>query len=292
MPGTDVFVAEMGTYGPGEIARAVPDLPARGLGDHHDRRGAPGADEDPRHDRPGQVRDPRTARRGGPQRGRARAGSGRGPARRHQAGDPVLGRERGRRRRRRTPATTAKPGGCSSWPAPSTRSRCPARSATRSTWPSPSAWRWRSTYRRRRSWTGSPPCRARRTGPRSTRTPDGLTVVDDTYNANPEGAAQALDAARGTGRRTVGRSGRSRPGWWSSARSRPSATPSSPGPPPPPRTCGCASSATPTGPRCGRETPARTQLHPDRESAKSHVLAAARAGDVVLYENDLPDHYP
>ena len=30
IPGTDVFVAEMGTYGPGEIAAAVPDVPARG----------------------------------------------------------------------------------------------------------------------------------------------------------------------------------------------------------------------------------------------------------------------
>jgi UDP-N-acetylmuramoyl-tripeptide--D-alanyl-D-alanine ligase len=29
-----------------------------------------------------------------------------------------------------------------------------------------------------------------------------------------------------------------------------------------------------------------------RDEAARHVMAEATAGDVVLYENDLPDHYP
>ena len=38
--------------------------------------------------------------------------------------------------------------------------------------------------------------------------------------------------------------------------------------------------------------PQRTRRFPDREAAKAEVLAQAGPGDVVLYENDLPDHYP
>ena len=33
-------------------------------------------------------------------------------------------------------------------------------------------------------------------------------------------------------------------------------------------------------------------LAPTREHAVEWVRANLRAGDVVLYENDLPDHYP
>ena len=36
----------------------------------------------------------------------------------------------------------------------------------------------------------------------------------------------------------------------------------------------------------------RTQVFGSREEAGRHVMATATAGDVVLYENDLPDHYP
>ena len=56
---------------------AVPAVPARGLRDHHDRRGAPGADEGPRHDRARQVRDPRAGQHDRAERRRARAGRGR-----------------------------------------------------------------------------------------------------------------------------------------------------------------------------------------------------------------------
>jgi UDP-N-acetylmuramoyl-tripeptide--D-alanyl-D-alanine ligase len=38
--------------------------------------------------------------------------------------------------------------------------------------------------------------------------------------------------------------------------------------------------------------PSRTHLFGSRDEAVRHVMAAAAAGDVVLYENDLPDHYP
>jgi UDP-N-acetylmuramoyl-tripeptide--D-alanyl-D-alanine ligase len=36
----------------------------------------------------------------------------------------------------------------------------------------------------------------------------------------------------------------------------------------------------------------RTLEFASREAAARHVMATASSGDVVLYENDLPDHYP
>ena len=36
----------------------------------------------------------------------------------------------------------------------------------------------------------------------------------------------------------------------------------------------------------------RTEVFASREEAAAHVLATVTSGDVVLYENDLPDHYP
>lgn len=42
----------------------------------------------------------------------------------------------------------------------------------------------------------------------------------------------------------------------------------------------------------GAGDPSRTETFGSREEAMRHVLAAAGPGDVVLYENDLPDHYP
>jgi UDP-N-acetylmuramoyl-tripeptide--D-alanyl-D-alanine ligase len=32
--------------------------------------------------------------------------------------------------------------------------------------------------------------------------------------------------------------------------------------------------------------------YPDRTAAARAILAEARKGDVIVYENDLPDHYP
>ena len=71
-PGTEVFVAEMGTYGPGRDRAAHPVDPARCGGDGRHRPGTSRAFPDPGADRRRQVRDPRP--------GRSRCHLGRSPA--------------------------------------------------------------------------------------------------------------------------------------------------------------------------------------------------------------------
>ena len=119
----------------------------------------------------------------------------------------------------------------------------------------------------------------------------GVTVIDDTYNANPEGAAQALASARSL----VGEGGTV----WT-------ITPGMVelGPEQVRRNADFARAATAdegmqlaivghtnrTALRAGDAS--RTQVFGSRDEAARHVMATATAGDVVLYENDLPDHYP
>ena len=119
----------------------------------------------------------------------------------------------------------------------------------------------------------------------------GVAVIDDTYNANPEGAAQALMSARSL----VGEGGTV----WT-------ITPGMVelGPEQARRNADFARAATAdegmqlaivghtnrTALRAGDAS--RTQVFGSRDEAARHVMATATAGDVVLYENDLPDHYP
>ena len=156
-PGTEVFVAEMGTYGPGEIARLCRLFPPRGRGDHHDRRGAPGADEGPRDASSRQVRDPRAGQHGRAERRRARAGRPR-----------PIGRRDGKRVIRTcdapsgaTPTSSVRRdrgrAGCVVVSgARGTASRCRPRSVHPATWPSRSGGARGRRDRSGRSSTGSP----------------------------------------------------------------------------------------------------------------------------------------
>jgi len=122
------------------------------------------------------------------------------------------------------------------------------------------------------------------------QTPGGVWVVDDTFNSNPTGAAAALAKAQ----RLAGEAGTVwtiTPGMVELGSEQAA------------RNADFARAAT-ASPRLrlcivGRTNraalragdPERTLEFDSRQAAADHVLAHAGAGDVVLYENDLPDHY-
>jgi UDP-N-acetylmuramoyl-tripeptide--D-alanyl-D-alanine ligase len=124
--------------------------------------------------------------------------------------------------------------------------------------------------------------------------PAGPTVIDDTYNANPEGSAQALrTAAEHAG--PTGTIWTITPGMVELGREQFARN----------QSLGAAATAKDnmvlvvTG-RTNRRAllsgaagaSGRVRMYPNRTAAASAVLREAGAEDVILYENDLPDHYP
>jgi UDP-N-acetylmuramoyl-tripeptide--D-alanyl-D-alanine ligase len=120
---------------------------------------------------------------------------------------------------------------------------------------------------------------------------DGVAIIDDTYNANPNGAKQALDhaASLADGHRLwVVTPGMVELGDQQHARNAefarqvmavPGATLVVVG-------------GTNRRPLVEGSQPERRIMAGSRAEAMTKVGAEARGGDVVLFENDLPDHYP
>ena len=124
-------------------------------------------------------------------------------------------------------------------------------------------------------------------------TPRGVTVIDDTYNSNPPGAAAALallqQAARDGARRVVVTPGMVELGPRQDEENRAFAA----------RAGGLATDLIVVG-RTNRGPllegasggAAAVRVVGTREEAVAWVREHLGEGDVVLYENDLPDHYP
>ena len=119
----------------------------------------------------------------------------------------------------------------------------------------------------------------------------GVTIVDDTYNSNPAGAAAALETLSRTG---ANRKAVVTPGMIELGNRQASEN----------RRLGVDASliaddliivgrtnkgALANGARDGT---ARVHVLPNRDEAIKWVRENLKAGDAVLYENDLPDHYP
>ena len=120
-------------------------------------------------------------------------------------------------------------------------------------------------------------------------------MLDDTFNSNPAGARLALAAL--AGQRRPGVAWSSHPAWSSSAACKTRRTRASPG----------AARAVATDVVVVGETNRRALLEGLRGSERAAVSSSTvrsrdeavawvrrelGPGDVVLYENDLPDHYP
>ena len=196
--GTEVFVAEMGTYGPGEIAELCewcpPDIAViTAIGPVHlERFGS----EDRIVEAKSEILVSARRRRapGGRPPARRRGRSGRRPG---EAG-PVGARP-----------STGRPmsAWCGRRTTPRCRSTSPATRWSAKTWPcppgpSPPIWPVPSP------WPSSSGSRPATVGQRladlpsvdhrlqAARSGSGVAILDDTYNANPAGAAEALEALR------------------------------------------------------------------------------------------------
>lgn len=122
----------------------------------------------------------------------------------------------------------------------------------------------------------------------------GLAVIDDTYNANPTGARAAVDLLVSTAA-GAGRTFLVTPGMIELGAEQDEAN------------AALARYAAERGvdevavvghtnrralARGARAAGTKPRFFPGRRRAVAWVSAEARPGDVVLYENDLPDHYP
>lgn len=124
-------------------------------------------------------------------------------------------------------------------------------------------------------------------------TPQGLVVIDDTYNSNPSGAATALGVAVSRGRPGgtifVVTPGMVELGQQQTLRNRDFAASI-------PVDSGHLIIVGWTNRRALSDGASRagikTSLARSRDVAASMVGSLASPGDVVLFENDLPDHYP
>jgi UDP-N-acetylmuramoyl-tripeptide--D-alanyl-D-alanine ligase len=122
--------------------------------------------------------------------------------------------------------------------------------------------------------------------------PSGIIIIDDTYNSNPDGSAAALATLQQLGarqRRVVVTPGMVELGAEQSAAN---------------ETFGREAARVATDVVIVGQTNRRALLRgvangkahvikcADRNEAVSWVNSHLASGDVVLYENDLPDHYP
>jgi UDP-N-acetylmuramoyl-tripeptide--D-alanyl-D-alanine ligase len=120
--------------------------------------------------------------------------------------------------------------------------------------------------------------------------PSGVWVIDDTFNSNPAGArsALALLASTGTGRRTLVTPGMVELGTRQHSENQQLAAEAS----------AVVSSMIVVGRtnrralQAGIEHGVTALAVSTREDAVAWVRSHLEAGDAVLYENDLPDHYP
>ncbi len=120
--------------------------------------------------------------------------------------------------------------------------------------------------------------------------PSGLVVIDDTFNSNPAGARAALDVLAGAGaghRRAIVTPGMVELGRRQAEENRAFAAAAS----------AVATDLVVVGRTNQRALMAgAASLHPvavrTRQEAVTWVRAHLGSGDAVLYENDLPDHYP
>lgn len=123
------------------------------------------------------------------------------------------------------------------------------------------------------------------------RGPGGFWVIDDTFNSNPAGAAAALDklAAAGSGRKVVVTPGMVELGPEQAAANEAFGEAAA-------RVADDVVIVKRTNRhalrRGAKRGTANVRFTDDRDDAVAWVRATLRAGDAVLYENDLPDHYP